>query len=224
VPAGRARKAALLVFSGVAMVVAGGCGSANDTTPAGRRLQREDLVATAGALGQARAEVAREVAATKAVWPVLANGLPAPMPIEAERRIAVAAQLAAALKHPGVLQEQRAIGLTGPGASMVGDFQRFTVLAARGWQMIQYALQTIRRGGAGASFARTTVPLYIDAVYDGHFGLAQIGKKLLAGYKKLGGPAAFGAELSPAEVNSLAEAYSEPSCRLQPHPGVKLGS
>ncbi len=69
-----------------------------------------------------------------------------------------------------------------------------------------------------------TSPLYIESVYDGHFGLAQIGKNLLAGYQKLGGPAAFGTALTQAEVARLAAAYSEPAVRLHPHPGVKLGS
>ena len=61
-------------------------------------------------------------------------------------------------------------------------------------------------------------------LYDAHFGLAQIGKQLLAGYKRLGGPAAFGSALSEAEVQQLADAYSEARDRLHPHSGVKLGS
>ena len=46
--------------------------------------------------------------------------------------------------------------------------------------------------------------LYIESIYDGHFSLAQIGKKLLAGYDKLGGAADFGASLTQAEVDALA--------------------
>jgi hypothetical protein len=61
-------------------------------------------------------------------------------------------------------------------------------------------------------------------VYDGHFDLAQIGKKLLAGYKGQNGPQAFGDSLTQAEANSLAQTYSEPSLRLYPHTAVKLGS
>ena len=66
--------------------------------------------------------------------------------------------------------------------------------------------------------------LYIESVYDAHFGLAQIGKKLLAGYRKLGGQAAFGAALTQGEVDALADAYSEATDRLHPHVGVRLGS
>ncbi len=87
--------------------------------------------------------------------------------------------------------------------------------------MIEHALAV---SGPGASFARANAPLYIESVYDGHFGLAQIGKNLVAGYQKLGGPAAFGTALRSAEVARLAAAYSEPAVRLHPHPGVKLGS
>ena len=40
---------------------------------------------------------------------------------------------------------------------------------------------------ASARFARENVALYIESVYDGHFDLAQIGKKLPAAYRTLGG-------------------------------------
>jgi hypothetical protein len=40
----------------------------------------------------------------------------------------------------------------------------------------------------------------------------------------LGGQAAFGTSLSPAEVHALANAYSEAADRLHPHVGVRLGS
>ena len=77
---------------------------------------------------------------------------------------------------------------------------------------------------AAARFARANVDLYIESVYDGHFELAQIADKLHKGYENLGGPAAFGESLTPAEVNALAAAYSEASARLRPHVGVRLGS
>ncbi len=66
--------------------------------------------------------------------------------------------------------------------------------------------------------------MYIESIYDAHFTLAQIGKKLLAGYEKLGGASDFGTALTQAEVNALAGAYSEASDRLHPHVGVRLGS
>jgi hypothetical protein len=77
---------------------------------------------------------------------------------------------------------------------------------------------------AAARFARENVALYIESVYDAHFTLAQVGKALLTGYRKLGGPAAFERALSQAEVDALARTYSEPTDRLHPHVAVRLGS
>lgn len=69
-----------------------------------------------------------------------------------------------------------------------------------------------------ASFARENSPLYIDAVYDAHFDLSLLGKSLLSGYERLGGPSAFGATLTQSQVDALAAAYSIPGVRLEPHP------
>lgn len=222
--AGTVRRAALLLLGGAALVSAG-CGSGGQATPAGLRLQREDLIATARALAAAQGEVNREVSATKAAWPLVANGLPAHVGAPQRAAIVKAARQAASLRLPGIFQERRAQGLTGAGASLAGQYRSFAGLSSRGWQMIDYEIEQLQRGTpAAASFARANVALYIESVYDGHFGLSQIGKKLLAGYQKLGGAAAFGSSLSEAEAKRLADAYSEARYRLHPHSGVKLGS
>ncbi len=141
------------------------------------------------------------------------------------RSIATAARISAGLKLPGLFEESRARTLTGAASGLSGEFYRFRTLSQRGWQLIEYSAQKIADGpAAAASFARANVALYIESVYDAHFGLAQIGKQLLAGYKRLGGPTAFGSALSQAEVAQLADAYSEARYRLHPHAGVKLGS
>jgi hypothetical protein len=91
--------------------------------------------------------------------------------------------------------------------------------------MIAAAVSEIEGGsGAGARFAQENVALYIESVYDAHFTLAQVGRKLRDGYRELGGPGAFGAALAAAEVSALERAYSEVSDRLHPHGGVRLGS
>lgn len=222
--AGTVRNAALLIASGAAVVFGAGCGGASKATEAGLRLQREDLIAAAKALEQASPEVARETAATKTAWRVVANGLsPAPSPAE-EAAIAAAARTAATLRLPSIFGEVRSAGLTGPAASISGTFRSFQGLSRRGWQMIDYALARQRSAGAVARFEQANVALYIESVYDGHFGLAQIGKKLLAGWEKLGGAGAFGASLPRHEVERLAGLYSERNYRLHPHDGVKLGS
>ena len=226
--AGTLRKAALLLASGAALafgpLAATGCGSGSHSTKAGVRLEREDLVAAAGALERAAGEVARETAATKAAWPLVANGLSRSLGAAGEAKIAAAARAAAGLKLPSVFGESHAAQLTGPGADISGAFRNFDGLSSRGWEMIDYTLSRERRGGAAASFARENVALYIESVYDGHFGLSQIGKKLLAGWETLGGPAGFGSSLPRAEVERLAGVYSEKNYRLHPHDGVRLGS
>ena len=66
--------------------------------------------------------------------------------------------------------------------------------------------------------------LYVESIYDAHFTLAQIGKQLLLGYRRLGEASAFGRTLSEDEVSALARSYSEAAARLHPHVGVRLGS
>src|SRR5581483_12064203 len=210
--AGGSRKVAALLASGAALLAAG-CGSGTAANTADLRLQREDLIATARALSQARPEAAAEVAAAKAAWPLVANGLP---PAGRGRaQIATATRRARALRLPRLFAEQRAAGLTGPGSSLAGTYRNYVALTGTGWTMIEHAAGA---GAAGVRFARANSPLYIESVYDGHFGLAQVGQNLLAGYRKLGGPAAFGTALTQAEVARLAAAYSEPAVRLHPHP------
>jgi hypothetical protein len=216
--AGSSRRVAALLAIGAALV-AGGCGSGAASSTADLRLQREDLIATARALSQASPEAAAEVAATKAAWPLVANGLPSGA--EGMPQITTATRRARALRLPSLFTQQRAAGLTGPGSSLAGTYRSYVGLTGTGWTMIEHAVGV---SAAGASFARANSPLYIESVYDGHFGLAQIGKNLLAGYRKLGGPTAFGTALTQAEVARLAAVYSEPAVRLHPHPAVKLGS
>src|SRR6476620_11224584 len=68
---------AALALVAPALVLVGGCaGSSSHATPAALALEREDLAATSRALRELQAPVARSVAATKAAWPMIANGLP----------------------------------------------------------------------------------------------------------------------------------------------------
>lgn len=216
----------LLVLGVLAASIAGCGGTSKQSTPAAQRLQREDLVAVSRALKSARAPVAREVAATKAVWPLIANGLPADTrAISSAPRATQAAEAAARLKLPELFSEARAGTLTGPGAQLAGLFRSYVLLSSRGWKLLDATIGQVQSGTpSSARFARENAALYIESIYDGHFTLAQIGKKLLAGYGKLGGQSAFGASLSQSEVDALAHSYSEASDRLHPHVGVRLGS
>ena len=209
---------------GAAALAAGGCGAAKTQTSAELRLEREDLVAVTRGLNGTEPAVRAEVASTKAAWPLVVNGLPADTSTLA-RPIRSATETAAKLKVPTLFAEGTANALTGPSSGLAGSLRSFARLTTRGWRMIGAAIEEIEHGSpAAARFARANVPLYIESVYDAHFSLAQMGKQLLAAYKKLGGPSAFGSSLSQREIENLADTYSEANDRLHPHVGVKLGS
>jgi hypothetical protein len=208
-----------------AAIATGGCGSSATATPATLRLERADLVTVCHTLISAETSVGREVAATKAAWPLVVNGLPADTSAISRPAIQAATEAAAQLPMPVLFEEQTAAALTGPGAGLAGVFRNFGVLTTRGWKLIGAAIDQIEHGSpTAARFARANVALYIESVYDAHFSLAQIGKLLVAGYEKLGGPAAFAASLTEKEVDGLAQTYSEATDRLHPHVGVRLGS
>lgn len=217
------RVAALLLALGGGLLCSG-CGTAGESAAA-LRLQREDLIAVARALKRIEAPVGAEVAAAKAVWPSIADGLPR-NGVQANRSlIANAAAKAAAIHLAAPLGEPDSVSLTGQAAQLAGLLRSYVRLCARGWGLIAAAVDQIEHGTPPAArFARSNVALYIESVYDGHFTLAQIGKKLRAGYEKLGGPSAFGAALTKSAVAALGARYSEASDRLHPHVGVRLGS
>jgi hypothetical protein len=206
--------------------VAGCGGSSKASTPAALKLQREDLVAVSHALRSVQAPVAREVAATKAAWPLIANGLPGEIAaVSRSTQAHAAAASAAALRLPVTFGEAQARELTGPASQISGLVRSYALLNARGWKLLDTSFEQIESAPpANARFARENAPLYIESIYDAHFTLAQIGKKLLAGYEKLGGAGGFGSALTQAEVNALAQDYSEDEDRLHPHVGVRLGS
>jgi hypothetical protein len=219
------RVALLLLLSGATIAVAG-CGTTSQTAnSAALGLQREDLLAVSRALRTAEPSVARELAAARAAWPLVAHGLHADSAAIARSPVDAAAKSSATIELPALLQESQAASLTGPAAQLAGLFRNFSVLAALGWRMTRAAIDQVQQGSATeARFARGNVALYIESVYDAHYELAQLGKQLLNGYRALGGPHAFGGSLTQEEVDALARAYSETADRLHPHVGVRLGS
>jgi hypothetical protein len=222
--AGRARAVALACL--LAAALAGCGGSSRASSPAGLKLQREDLVTVSRALQRIEAPAAREVSATKAAWPLIAHGLPGAIgTVSRSPQVQAAVASAARLRLPPLFGEARVRTLTGPAAQISGLVRSYALLSARGWKLLDATLTQIETASpANARFARANAPLYTASIYDAHFVLAQIGKKLLAGYAKLGGAAAFGGTLTQAEVSSLAQAYSEARDRLHPHVTTRLGS
>jgi hypothetical protein len=205
--------------------VIAGCGSSHSPTPRSLALERADLVAATRALREVEPSVGSEVAATKAAWPHVLLGLPPHIGARARSSILTAGQRARALKLPALLTEKTSASLTGPASELAGTYRSFALLAERGWKLIGASVAQSEHGPTvAARFARANAALYIESVYDAHFSLAQVGKQLVKAYDKLGGTAAFGASLTPAEVATLADTYSEPNLRLQPHALVKLGS
>ncbi len=218
-------RALALPMLGVALtLLASGC-SHTKATPAGKRLQREDLVLVARQLQAQQREASAEVAATKAAWGLVYRGLHAGNSGLEQPPISSAIALAEKLEMPDLFHGFRAAALTGPAYDIASLYRGFVALAKRGWAQIGAAIEAIEHGPPVARrFARENVGLYIESVYDAHFGLAQIGKKLLDGYKQLKGPETFFLTLTQEEVNALASAYSEASDRLYPHTAVKFGS
>lgn len=216
-----------IVSGAVTVSTLSGCGGTarGTSSPTALRLQREDLVAVTHALRSAEGSIGQEVAAARTGWAVVADGLAASIPARTLPAVRKAARKAREVVVPALLTEERARELTGPGAGIAGQFSTFAGLATRGWAMIVAAIKGIEHGTPTvASFHRANVALYIDSVYDGHFELADIGKSLLAAYSRLGGSPAFASTLTQREVDALADAYSPATARLEPHPGVVLGS
>ncbi len=221
----RSARAAALLLAVSAALLAGGCGSGSTHNPEELRLERADLVVAVRTLAAAEPGVDRLTAAAKTAWSYVADGIPAKADPRLREALDEAALQAAAVRVPALFSEEHARGLTGPASPLAATYAGYVRLSTRAWRLLRYSLEQIERGTpAAAFFARTNVALYIESVYDAQFAVAQIGKKLLTGYERLGGPAVFGAKLPKGEVEQLVDAYSEPHLRLYPHTGVKLGS
>jgi hypothetical protein len=207
-------------------VTLGGCGhKAAAHIPPVLVLERADLVAVAHTLSRVQLVTEAELTSAKAAWPLVAGGLPADIHTLPVAPIRTATQRATALATPTLFQEHDLASITGKGAQLAGEFRTYVTLVTHGWQTIYAAIQQIEHGPpTAARFARANVNLYIESVYDGHYALAQIGKQLLAAYKRLGGPTVFANSLTQAEVEALAGAYSEVSARLYPHILLRLGT
>ncbi|HTB50895.1 MAG TPA: hypothetical protein VK701_07965 [Solirubrobacteraceae bacterium] len=201
------------------MLVAG-CGSSSSSHAQSSRelaLERAQFAQVSSQLSDLEGAVKREVAASREAWPRIADGLPQTPPSRLRAAVSAASAGAKTLSEPSFLAN--AHKLTGPAAGVAGIYQNYEQLAQRGWNLTEATIDAIaNRPAAVASFERANSALYIDAIYDAHFDLSLLGKSLLSGYEKLGGPQAFGSVPTQAQVKALAEFYSIPVVRLEPHP------
>lgn len=212
-----ARLAVAVLAAGAAAAGVAGCGG-HRPKPATLRLERADLVLLAHTLQQLQVSIRGEVAAARAAWPALANGLPARLSPAERLAIATAERRSGALGLPGYATLEES-GLTGPAVGVEALLKGYVILTRRGWQYIAAASGPGNGAAtAAARFVRANAGLYVYSVYDGHYDLSLVGKALLGAYTKLGGAPAFGASLTPGQVEALARAYSIPSSRLTPHP------
>jgi hypothetical protein len=218
---------ALALAFGTAGVLAG-CGSGESSIS--RReyaLERAQFEQVADELGEVQGAVHREVATSRAVWPLIYNGLPNRMSARLQGGVKAASEVAGSLPAPRFMAKRAT--LTGPASAIAGLYEDYDRLAERGWRLTETGIAGIVSGPVSVErFVRANSALYIDAIYDGHFDLSLIGKKLLEGYekikslsgqKKFAGIGGFGASLTQGQVNALAAAYSIPAVRLEPHPG-----
>ena len=218
---------------GTAMLIAG-CGSGSSSHAQSSRelaLERTQFERVSSQLSGLEAAVKREVTTSRVAWPSIAGGLPQALGSGLRTAVSAADARAKELPEPSFLATARK--LTGPASGVAGIYENYEQLAQRGWNLTGATVQAISslspaRASTGtanastsvaqANFARMNSPLYIDAIYDGHFDLSLLGKSIVSGYEKLGGPQAFGAVLTQSQINALAATYSIPAVRLEPHP------
>jgi hypothetical protein len=170
-------------------------------------------------LRQVDTPVHREVASSRAAWPLISDGLPSTLDPSLGSAVTTASATAKVLPEPSFMASAQE--LTGPAAGIAGLYESYDRLAERGWRLTETTITAIAGGTPKvASFERANSPLYIHSIYDSHYNLSLVGKRLAEGYTRLGGPSAFGSSLTQAEVDSLASAYSIPAVRLEPRPGA----
>jgi hypothetical protein len=211
-----------LVLAFVVVAVAGALGLAlagqgNEShTPTELALQRKGLALVSRQLLSLQTSVEREVSASRAVWRSLATGMPAHVRSSLAAQTSTANAVAAAMPTPQFVEIRHE--LLGPAARIAALFHEFELLVQRGWAHVDQLDASLRNGlTQDARFERVNSGLYIDSIYDGNFDLSLIGERVLHSYERLGAAKTFRSSLTPAEVRSIAAAYSPSADRLRPH-------
>lgn len=207
----------LIVVAVVAISLLSGGGSATEAQLSEDRAQ---LALVSKELYAIEGQVNREVAASKAAWPLIASGLPAKVDRHLLSAVSTASAAASALPSPKFLKFIHE--LTGPAARIAHAYLGFMLLSSHGWAHVLATAEAISKGQSAATFDRATSGLYIDSIYNGSFTLSLIGEKVFNSYERLGETTEFGSALTPSEVQSLESELSPEADVLSPHEWRKL--
>lgn len=208
--------AALAAAALAALALALASPGSESHTPTELALQRKHLALVSRQLLSLRASVRREASASRVAWPSLASGMPAHVSSKLAAETSTASALAAAISTPQFDEIRHE--LLGPAARIAALFHEFELLVQRGWAHIDQTTTSLREGPvAAAHFERANAGLYIDSIYDGNFDASLIGERVLHSYERLGAAKAFGASLTPSQVQSIVTIYSPSADRLTPH-------
>lgn len=204
-----------------------GCGSHRAPKPAAVHERRIDLLRAAGALVVLERPLAAEIAASRALWPLIDHGLLRHLHrargprlelrsgAELARRLDAAE--AAARQLPAQLLAD-AEELTGPASGLAGLYALSSGLTMHSLEALAAAERLGPSAGeATAGYLRGNVNMYVADLYDAHFDFSYIGKALRDAYRKMGGERTFGRRLSRAQVANIARFYSPANVRLHPH-------
>jgi hypothetical protein len=219
-PRPRRRPLALVAGIAVAALVGAAIGFAatrgESHTPAELALQRSQLALLSHQLLTLETYVRREAAASRKAWHVLAKGMPRRPTASLAMQASAASAAASAISIPTLVEARHQ--LIGPAERIASLFHDFVLLSQGGWSHVVQTAASLRNGRKrSAEFERVNAGLYIESIYDGNFDASLIGGHVLDSYERLGAQHAFGRSLTPAEVSSIATAYSPQAELLTPH-------
>lgn len=194
--------------------------SASAAVPRRLRLERTDFAVVARGLVRAEPSIQREILAAKAAWPGIVQGLPQQVSAGSRALMLAALQRTEQIATPSFISY--AGQLTGESAAIAGLLLSYEQLAQRGWTMTLAAAQHLSGRSAlpaaTLGFLRTNAALYIGCVYDAHYNLSTIGKRMGEAYAQLGGAQGFAGLLPASLMAHINSFYSPAVAKLAPKP------
>ncbi len=225
--------AAGLLAAGALATALAGCGHTGGlakalqpgASAAERKLERADLAIVSHGLGGVESSIRREVAASRAAWPVVVHGLPSQLTPSERRAISTATRRAQAIATPRFISY--AGELTGAAAAIAGLLLSYEGLSQRGWTF------TMTAAAAVGSATESSLEGSSAGGLGGPSSGAQSGSSSLAqGTQAQGTPSATGANagggtptgsLSPAVRTQLANALPSAVRFLRANANLYIG-